>query len=220
MERNNRTPTIIFSYFKPHPTLDTNLELNAELLLLFSFTYDSFLPRFPDCKCSLWGSSATSSMHGVCCRQQPHQAACCWCGDWQPRLIARFKLGLLEGKTPSTNWDAKPARSEWILNPNITEVYSATELRGAVAQMCPFRGHWPRTGGFMIDLGFLQLEKTFLSRKYSFLLLYNAQTKSYGDAVLMFVLKATAESQGAVFQGHAKGNASAIHKDSDLERRP
>lgn len=46
MERNNRTPTIIFSYFKLHPTLDTNLELNAELLLLFSFTYGSSLPCF------------------------------------------------------------------------------------------------------------------------------------------------------------------------------
>lgn len=48
VERNNRTPTIIFSYFKLHPTLDTNLDLNAELLLLFSFTYDSFLPCFSE----------------------------------------------------------------------------------------------------------------------------------------------------------------------------
>lgn len=128
MERNNRTPTIIFSYFKPHPTLDTNLELNAELLLLFSFTYDSFLPCFPDCKCSLWGSNATSNMHGVCCRQQPHQAACCWCADWELKLIAGFKLTLLGGKIPGqdknlsyTNRDAKPARSEWILQPDIAE---------------------------------------------------------------------------------------------------
>lgn len=36
----------------------------------------------------------------------------------------------------------------------------------------------------------------------------------------MFMLKAIAESQGAVVQGHAKENASAICEDSDLEGRP
>lgn len=36
----------------------------------------------------------------------------------------------------------------------------------------------------------------------------------------MFVLKVIAESQGAVFQGYAKGCASSICDDSDLEGRP
>lgn len=68
VERNNRTPTIIFSYFKLHPTLDTNLDLNAELLLLFSFTYDSFLAIFPReavCKCDLLGCSTRSNMYAT-----------------------------------------------------------------------------------------------------------------------------------------------------------
>lgn len=72
----------------------------------------------------------------------------------------------------------------------------------------------------MIDLVHLQIEKPFLSRKYIFLLLYNAQEEYFGDAVLVFVLKVIAESQGAVFQGYAKGCASSICEDSDLEGRP
>lgn len=64
----------------------------------------------------------------------------------------------------------------------------------------------------MVDLVLLQIEEPFLSRKYVFLLLYNAQEESYGDVVLMFVLNVIAESQGTVFQGYAKGSASPFVK--------
>lgn len=158
MERNNRTPTIIFSYFKLHPTLDTNLELNAELLLLFSFTYDSSLPCF-----------SAKEIVNVPCEGAVQQATCmvCAAGSSPTRLhvadvvtdasslIARFKWSLLGGEIPPgqdkdlcyTHSDDKSARSEWILSPKVTEVFQP-QLSVAVAQMCPFRGHWPRAGGF------------------------------------------------------------------------
>lgn len=51
-------------------------------------------------------------------------------------------------------------------------------------------------------------------------IVYKAREESYGDAVLIFMLEACAQSQGSVFQGYAKGSASSVPEDSDLEGRP
>lgn len=54
--------------------------------------------------------------------------------------------------------------------------------------------------------------KAFPQQKNTILWLYNAQEEPYGDAVLMSVLKAIAESQGAASKEYTMGSASSILK--------
>lgn len=131
MERNNRTLTIISSYFKLHPTLDTNLDPNAGLLLLFSFACDSFSPCFSE-----------KQFVNVTRWDEVHKEGLCHNGSMNqvvpqpPRLTAQFRWSQLGGQVPAGEkedvwcWGAELAKSKRTLKQNFMEVLQPCSIRG------------------------------------------------------------------------------------------